>query len=71
MRAKNLINFIKNIFEEIFLLNFDKTNIDEQKTKTKHFFSNEIMMVTLKAYYKLKDRAKTNLRKMFPGGRFN
>jgi hypothetical protein len=29
------------------------------------------MIVTLKAYYKLKDRAKTNLGKLFPGGRFN
>jgi hypothetical protein len=50
LRCRNLIKFLTIIFEEIFLVNFDKKNIDEQKTRTKHFFSSEIMMVTLKAY---------------------
>jgi hypothetical protein len=71
LRAKNLVNFLRIILEDVILLNFDKTLIDEQKTKCKHFFSNEIVMVTLKSYYKLAKRSATNLKKRFPGERFN
>jgi len=63
LRNRNLIKFLTIVFENVFLLNFDKINIEEQKTKTKHFYSDEIMMLTLKAYYKLKARTTSILRK--------
>ena len=65
------MNFLTLLLDDVLMLNMDKINIEEQKTKTKHFFSNELTILTLKAYYKLKARAAANLRKLFPGGRFN
>jgi len=57
------------IFEEIIIKNIDKKERDENKAKCKNFFSNEMILLSLKAYRTLKHKTSVLLKKMFPGSR--
>ena len=56
LRSRNLIKFISIIFEEILIKNIDKKIRDEDLAVCKNFFSNEMILISLKAYYNLKAR---------------
>jgi hypothetical protein len=57
------------IFEEIIIKNIDKKERDENKAKCKNFFSNEMILLSLKAYHTLKHKTSVILKKMFRGSR--
>ena len=44
------------IFDEILIKNIDKKERDENKAKCKNFFSNEMILLSLKAYHTLKNK---------------
>lgn len=70
LRSKNLITFMSKVFEDIIIKNVDASIRAQNQHKCKHFFSSEIMLLTLKGYNNLKEKTNGMLKKLFPGNRF-
>jgi|TARA_B110001450_G_C17466931_1_gene418599 hypothetical protein len=55
--------FMAIVFDEIIIKNIDKKVRDEKKAECKNFFSDEMMLLSLKAYHTLKHKTSVILKK--------